>query len=125
MKAITYGALIVAATIVSFGMPAIAQSSRTSSPQGEASSLSGTSLVGIDNRSAQDDFANFFGAINPENSQPSAAKPNSASPVQFNQTLTLPDTPVFLQPAQQTIGGGNDGVQVQVDLTGLDRSANN
>ena len=123
MKAITYGALIVAAAIVSFGMPATAQSLRTSTPQGEASSLSGTSLVGIDNRSAQDDFANFFGAINPGNNQSSTAQQNSASPVQFNQTLTLPDTPVFLQPAQQTVGGGNDGVQVQVDLTGLDRPA--
>lgn len=123
MKAINAGALVVAAAIVSFGMPVTAQSPRTSTPKGEASSLSGTSLVGIDNRSAQDDFANFFGAINPQNGQPGAAKPNSASPVQFNQTLTLTDTPVYLQPAQQTIGGGNDGVQVQVDLTGLDRPA--
>lgn len=123
MKAINAGALVVAAAIVSFGMPVTAQSPRKSSPQGEASSLSGTSLVGIDNRSAQDDFANFFGAINPQNNQPSGTQQNSASPVQFNQTLTLTDTPVYLQPAQQTIGGGNDGVQVQVDLTGLDRPA--
>lgn len=122
MKAITCSVLVVAAAYVSFGAPAQAQSSGSNS-QGEASSLSGTSLVGIDNRSAQDDFANFFGMIRPEKTQPSAGQQNPASPVQFNETLTLPDTPVYLQPAQQTIGGGNDGVQVQVDLTGLDRPA--
>ena len=120
MKAITFGALIVAAAIVSFEIPAQAQSSRTSNSSGEASSLSGTSLVGIDNRSAQDDFANFFGVIN-AGSQSSTTPQNQSSPIQFNETLTLPDTPVYLQPAQQTISGGNDGVQVQVDLSGLDR----
>lgn len=122
MKAITFGALGVAAAIISFGMPAQAQSSRTSKPQGEASSLSGTSLVGIDNRSAQDNFAEFFGIFTPGNTQPSANQKNPARTPQFNQTLTLPDTPVYLQPAQQSLGG-NDGVQVQVDLSGLDRPA--
>jgi hypothetical protein len=119
MKAITFGALVFAA-VVSFGIPVQAQSSTTSTQEGEASSLAGTSLVGVDNRNSQNDFANFFGAIQPENTQSSGTQQNSTTPVQFNETLTLPDTPVFLQPAQQNISG-NDGVQVQVDLSGLDR----
>jgi hypothetical protein len=120
MKAITF-AVGIAAVIVGLAMPAQAQSSKTPS-QGEASSLSGTSLVGIDNRSTEDNFANFFGVINSGSTAPSSSPNRTATPVQFNQTLTLPDTPIYLQPAQQSIGG-NDGVQVQVDLSGLDRPA--
>ncbi|BAZ17685.1 hypothetical protein NIES4071_95650 [Calothrix sp. NIES-4071] len=121
MKNIIFGALAVTAAIQSLVMPAQAQSSRSNST-GEASSLSGTSLVGVDNRSSGDDFAKFFGLINPENTQPSTTQKNPATPIRFNQTLTLPDTPVFLEPVQESLGG-TDGVQVQVDLTGLDRPA--
>ncbi|MBF2063761.1 MAG: hypothetical protein IGS39_04935 [Calothrix sp. C42_A2020_038] len=116
MKAITFGALIITATIVSFGTSAQAQS--------EASSLSGTSLVGIDNRNAQDDFTNFFGVVNSDDAQPNTLQNNAAATIEFNQTLTLPDTPIYLQPAQQSLGG-TDGVQVQVDFRNLDRPTQN
>jgi hypothetical protein len=38
--------------------------------------------------------------------------------VGYSETITLPNTPILLQPAQSV--NGNDGVQLQLDLGNLD-----
>jgi hypothetical protein len=116
MKAITFTALGIAAAVVGIHTSVQAQSTTTVNSVEEASSLSGTSLIGIDNRTAEDDYSKFFGVIN----SGSATQKNTPTPLRFNETLSLPDTPVFLQPGPEPMNG-NDGAQVQVDLSSLDR----
>jgi hypothetical protein len=84
-------------------------------PTPENVTLSGDSLVGIDNRSAQQDFGKFFDQQNPGRSSSNNRGNNPTSEqLPYNESITLPDTPIFLQPAQS--GNGNDGLQVQLDL---------
>lgn len=121
MKAISFAALGIAVAIIGFRTPVQAQSTRTPNSEGEASSLNGTSLIGIDNRTAEDDFLKFFGVNNSGNTLSGrATQNNTVTPVRFNETLSFPDTPIFLQPGREPMNG-NDGAQVQVDLTSLDR----
>jgi hypothetical protein len=122
MKAITFTALGIAVAIISAIESVQAQSTKTPNPEGGASSLNGSSLNGIDNRTSQDDFSKFFGAINTGNTLSESSSGNTATPVRFNETLSLPDTLIFLQPGPEPMNG-NDGAQVQVDLSGLDRPA--
>ncbi|BAZ32253.1 hypothetical protein NIES4074_47550 [Cylindrospermum sp. NIES-4074] len=82
-------------------------------PTPENVTLSGDSLVGIDNRSAQQDFGKFFDQQNSGRSS-SNNTGNTSEQQPYNESISLPDTPIFLQPAQS--GNGNDGLQVQLDL---------
>jgi hypothetical protein len=121
MKAIKFAALGIAVAIIAVTIPVQAQSTKTPNSLGESSSVNGSSLIGIDNRTAQDDFAKFFGTINTGSSLSESSTPgNTATPVGFNETLSLPDTSIFFQPARDSMNG-NDGAQVQVDLSNLDR----
>ncbi|PAX48936.1 hypothetical protein [Brunnivagina elsteri] len=112
MKAITFAVFGIATAFIGLVKPVQAQSSRTPNSREDASSLSGSSLMGIDMRTSQEDFDKFFGFSNPE----------SATLVRYNETLTRPDSPVYLQPAQQSVNG-NEGVQVQLDLRDIDRQS--
>jgi hypothetical protein len=121
MKAITFAALGITVAIIGFRTPVQAQSTKTPNSEGGASSINGSSLIGIDNRTAQDDFSQFFGVINTDNTRSGSSTPsNTNAPVKFNETLSLPNTPFFLQPGPEPING-NDGAQFQVDLSELDR----
>lgn len=123
MKAITFTALGIAVATIGFITPVQAQSTKTPSSEGETSSVSGNSLIGIDNRTAQEDFSKFFGVTNSGDTlSGSATQNNTPTPIRFNETLSLPDTLILLQPGREPMNG-NDGAQVQVDLSGLDRPA--
>lgn len=120
MKAITFAALGIAATIIGINTSVQAQST-TVNLEGEASSLRGTSLTGIDDRTAEDDYSKFFGVINSGSAlSGSATQNNIDTPVRFNETLSLPNTSVFQQPGREVLNS-NDGAQLQVDLTDFDR----
>lgn len=84
-------------------------------PTPENVTLTGDSLVGIDNRSAQQDFGKFFDQQNSSSPSSNNTGNNATSELRpYNESISLPDTPIFLQPAQS--GNGNDGLQVQLDL---------
>ncbi|MBD2520723.1 hypothetical protein H6G93_38475 [Nostoc sp. FACHB-973] len=51
-----------------------------------------------------DDFGSFYNQR--DNKTP--------TPIRFNESLSLPETSVFLAPAQS--GNDNDGLQVQLDI---------
>ncbi|AFZ03176.1 hypothetical protein [Calothrix sp. PCC 6303] len=95
----------ISAALFGFQNPVTAQSS--------SEVKSGDSLTGINNRDAQADFNNFFGITNSNNNPRQTTKP-----VGYSETLTLPNTPILLQPAQSV--NGNDGVQLQLDLGNLE-----
>jgi hypothetical protein len=113
-KIITAIAMVVA--IASFGSPVNAQSSDAVNSSTEKYTITGDSLTGIDNRSAEDDFGKFF-EINTVETTPNNNVGQKVTPVGFriNESLSMPDTPIYLQPAE-SFNGGNDGVQVQLDL---------
>lgn len=77
--------------------------------------ITGDSLVGIDNRTAEDDFRSFFERTNPSNSNTNRTDNKTRTRIRFNESLSLPESSVFLTPAQS--GNDNDGLQVQLDLT--------
>jgi len=72
--------------------------------------LTGNSLVGVDNRTSQNDFKSFFEQTNPA----SISNNRTRAKIHFNESLSLPDTSVFLTPAQSV--NENDGFQVQLDI---------
>lgn len=78
----------------------------------------GDSLTGIDNRDSQADFSNFFGITT---SPTSNNQGQTTKPVGYSESLNLPNTPILLQPVQSV--NGNDGVQLQFDLSNLERPA--
>jgi hypothetical protein len=118
MRAITFAVLGIATALIGLVTPVQAQSSRTPNSREGASSLSGSSLTGIDMRTSQEDFNKFFGFTNPESASPASG----SSLVRYNETLTRPDSSIYLQPAQQSVNG-NEGVQVQLDLRDIDRTS--
>ncbi|NJM21545.1 MAG: hypothetical protein HC836_27490 [Richelia sp. RM2_1_2] len=115
-------ALGVVATLGTIANPINAQSSRNSGVQGYT--LSGDSLTGINQRTANQDFSIFF------NYQPNSAtlvnnnaEENIFPNPDYNTTgeqVQIRNTPVLLQPGQQNLNG-NDGLQVQFDLTNTNR----
>lgn len=104
----------ITAAFASLGSPVYAQSPGSISNR-EQYKLTGDSLIGIDQRTAQDDFGSFFERTNPASISNNNRRGNK-TPVQprFNESLSLPDTSVFLTPAQS--GNDNDGLQVQLDI---------
>jgi hypothetical protein len=97
----------------SLGSQVYAQSPPSSSNPGQYR-LTGDSLLGIDNRTAQDDFGRFFERTNPASISNNNRRDKTPVKIRFNESLSLPDTSVFLTPAQS--GSENDGLQVQLDL---------
>jgi hypothetical protein len=77
--------------------------------------LSGDSLVGINQRSSENDFGKFFDLQNSGSSDSTNEATNATSEqLPLSESISLPSTPIFLQPAQS--GDGNDGLQLQLDL---------
>ncbi|MCC5665002.1 hypothetical protein LC653_14005 [Nostoc sp. CHAB 5784] len=76
--------------------------------------LTGDSLLGIDHRTAQEDFRSFFEQTNPASISNNRRGNKTPVRIQFNESLSQPDTSVLLAPAQS--GSDNDGLQVQLDL---------
>ncbi|MGF1937447.1 MAG: hypothetical protein RM347_024185 [Nostoc sp. ChiQUE02] len=106
----------ITAALASLGSQAYAQSPASSSNPGQYK-LTGDSLLGIDNRTAQDDFRSFFEQTNPASLSNNNRRDNKTPvKIRFNETLSQPDTSVFLAPAQS--GSENDGLQVQLDIRG-------
>lgn len=108
----------IAATVASLANPVNAQSS--GSVNGRGYTLSGDSLMGINERTANQHFPVFF------NTQPSITPVNSTgrNTENFRRTSTEPvkidNTPVYLEPGEESLNG-NDGFQLQFDLTNTDR----
>ncbi|MEH2241170.1 hypothetical protein [Nostoc sp.] len=104
----------ITAAFASLGSPVYAQSPVSSSNRGQYR-LTGDSLVGIDQRTAQDDFGRFFERTNPASISNNNIRGNKTPvKIRFNESLSQPDTSVFLAPAQS--GDDNDGLQVQLDI---------
>ena len=104
----------ITAAFASLGSQVYAQAPASSSNPGQYR-LTGDSLVGINNRTAQDDFRSFFEQTNPTSISNNNTRENKTPVrIQFNESLSSPDTSVFLAPAQS--GDDNDGLQVQLDI---------
>ncbi|MDZ8030276.1 MULTISPECIES: hypothetical protein [unclassified Nostoc] len=104
----------ITAAFVSLGSQAYAQSPASNSNPGQYR-LSGDSLLGIDRKTAQDDFKSFFEQTNPASLSNNNRRENKTpAQIRFNESLSQPDTSVFLTPAQS--GSDNDGLQVQLDI---------
>lgn len=112
-------ALAIIASVTSLGNSVYAQSA----PNTRQYTLTGGSLNGINNRTAQDDYAKFFAPSNsanaPGNNRRETIVPTGVVQIgdvqlrRADEPLTLPDTPIILQPAQSD-NQINDGVQVQL-----------
>ncbi|WP_138502046.1 hypothetical protein [Nostoc sp. PA-18-2419] len=106
--------LEITAVVACLGSRVDAQSS-VSSSNPEQYTRTGDSLVGINNRTAKDDFASFFEQTNPSTiSNNNQVNQKTPTKIRFNESLSQPDTSVFLEPAQSV--NGNDGLQVQLDI---------
>jgi hypothetical protein len=116
-------ALAIIASVTSFGNSVYAQSPSTQNSNTQQDTLTGDSLTGINNRTAQDDYAKFFAPSNSGN-----APGNNTQKIvplgilqigdqlelrRLDEPLTLTDTPIILQP-DQSDNSVNDGVQVQL-----------
>lgn len=117
-------ALAIMAGVTSLGNPVCAQSPTKQNSNTEQYTLTGASLNGINNRTAQEDFSKFFAPINSANTPRKNAGENITPSgvlqigdrlqlLRTDQPLTPTDTPIILQPAQSE-NDINDGVQVQL-----------
>ncbi|GAX44071.1 hypothetical protein NIES4075_50880 [Tolypothrix sp. NIES-4075] len=117
-------ALAIIASVTSVFSSVYAQSPPTQNSNTRQYRLTGGSLSGINNRTAQDDYAKFFAPSNsanaPGNNRRETIVPTGVLQIgdgvqlrRSDEPLTLPDTPIILQPAQSD-NDINDGVQVQL-----------
>jgi len=116
-------ALAIIAGVTSLGSSVYAQSPPTQNSNTGQYTLTGDSLSGINNRTAQDDYAKFFAPSNSANAPGNNRE--TITPIgvlqigdgvqlrRSDEPLTLTDTPIILQPAQSD-NDINDGVQVQL-----------
>ncbi|MEH2215109.1 hypothetical protein [Nostoc sp.] len=104
----------ITAAFASLGSQVYAQSPASSSNPGQYR-LSGDSLLGIDKKTAQEDFRSFFEQANPATlSNENRRENRTPAKIRFNESLSQPDTSVFLTPAQSD--SDNDGLEVQLDI---------
>ncbi|MEH2065431.1 MAG: hypothetical protein V7K50_24760 [Nostoc sp.] len=104
----------ITAAFATLGSHVYAQSPVSSLNGGEYRAT-GNSLVGIDSRTAKNDFKSFFEQTNPASISNNNRRDNKTPvKIDFNESLSLPDTSVFLTPAQS--GSDNDGLQVHLDI---------
>ncbi|MCV3213877.1 hypothetical protein OGM63_10190 [Plectonema radiosum NIES-515] len=123
MNSKVIAALAIIASVTSLGNSVNAQSPSTQNSNVLQYMFSGDSLSGINNRTAQDDYAKFFAPSNSAN-----APGNNTQKIvpmgilqigdqlelrRLDEPLTLTDTPIILQP-DQSDNSVNDGVQVQL-----------
>lgn len=126
MKYKAFAALAIVAAVVGIGSNVNAQSSATpNSNAGDYTTIRGNSLTGIDNRTAEDDFARFFAERNSQNNISQQNVGENISPVETLQLgdqvelrrrepITTPNNVIF--PQGEDSFYSNDGVQVQIDL---------
>ena len=116
--------LAIMAGVTSLGSPVYAQSPATPNSNTGQYTLTGGSLNGINNRTAQQDFSKFFAPSNSANTPKKNVGENITPTgvlqigdrvqlLRIDQPLTPTDTPIILQPAQSE-NDINDGVQVQL-----------
>lgn len=111
----------ITAVVANIANPVNAQTSRNI--QGKGYSLSGDSLMGINERTANEDFPNFF-MVQPASLTPaSSVETNAANFRRTREQVQINNTPVYLEPGEETISG-NDGLQLQFDLTNTDNRRN-
>jgi hypothetical protein len=114
MKTKIIAPLLIVAAYLSLESPVAGQSPATSTLNAKDYSLTGDSLVGIDQRNAQEDFNKFF----EQNPQPisnhNEGQDRNSPELPYQESLSSPNTSVFFVPAQSF--NGNDGSQVQLDL---------
>lgn len=114
MKARIIPVLAIPLCIASLASPVRSQTPAQPNSNTQDYQLTGDSLEGIGNRSAQDDFSQFFNSNISNNDRKTNQTQNE---LRLNQSISLPNTstPVLLQPAQQT-ESGDDALQLQFDL---------
>ncbi|MEH2058655.1 MAG: hypothetical protein V7K97_21380 [Nostoc sp.] len=104
----------ITAAFATLGSQVYAQSPASSLNRGQYR-LTGNSLVGIDSRTAKNDFTSFFEQTNPANiSNKNRIYNKTPVKIHFKESLSVPDTSVFLTPAQSE--SDNDGFQVHLDI---------
>lgn len=113
-------ALGIAAVVANIANPVSAQTSRN--VEGKGYSLSGDSLMGISERTANQDFPTFF-IIQPSNATPADNIRNTGNFRKTREQVQINNTPVYLEPGEENLNG-NDGLQVQFDLTNTDNRRN-
>ncbi|MGH8000625.1 MAG: hypothetical protein ACREPR_14645 [Brasilonema sp.] len=128
MNSKMFAALAMVAAIAALGSKVHAQSSATPNSKTSDYTIQGNSLTGINNRTAEGDFARFFTEQNSPNN--AASRKNFGESISPADVLQLGDqielrrrepvtTPndVFFPQGDESFYG-NDGVQVQFDLNG-------
>ncbi|AVH69000.1 hypothetical protein [Nostoc sp. 'Lobaria pulmonaria (5183) cyanobiont'] len=113
MNAKIIALLGITAAFATLGTQVYAQSPASNSNPGQYR-LTGDSLVGIARKTAQNDFKSFFEQTNPASISNNRRDNKTPAQIRFNESLSQPDTSVFLTPAQS--GNDNDGLQVQLDI---------
>ena len=116
-------ALAIIASVTSLENSVYAQSPPTPNSNTIQYMLTGDSLSGINNRTAQDDYAKFFAPSNSANAPGNSREtivPTGVLQIgdgvqlrRLDEPLTLTDTPIILQP-DQSDNSVNDGVQVEL-----------
>ncbi|WP_234301140.1 hypothetical protein [Sphaerospermopsis aphanizomenoides] len=105
----------IIAALVGVNSTVYAQS--TENPQPGSFTLSGDSLVNINNRNSENDFGKFFDQQNQGSISNTTGTENTVSTeLPLSESITIPSTPIFLQPAYQNLNE-NDGLQLQLDLS--------
>ncbi|MEA5552174.1 hypothetical protein VB713_14610 [Anabaena cylindrica UHCC 0172] len=106
-----FPAILTSITAI-FSINSVVYAQSITQPQSENWTLSGDSLVNINDRSAENDFGKFFDQI----SNNKAQENKISEELSLSESISIPFTAIFLQPANQNING-NDGLQVQLDLS--------
>lgn len=78
---------------------------------------------GINSRTAEDDFSQFFGVTTDSDSAGENTNSTTSKVITItdSDSLSSPDTPFMLQPAQSN-SDWNEGMQLQLNLQDLERS---
>ncbi|MBW4628892.1 MAG: hypothetical protein KME49_26110 [Brasilonema octagenarum HA4186-MV1] len=125
-----FAALAIVAATGGLQTKVYAQSSVPSNSKTGNYTIQGNSLTGVNNRTAQGDFARFFTGLNSQNNVPQKNYAETVSPgevlqlgdqveLRRREPLTTPNNLLFPQGDDSFYS--NDGVKVQVDL---DRDGN-
>lgn len=131
MNSKIFAALAIVAATAGLQTKVDAQSSIAQTSKTGNYTIQGDSLTGINNRTAEGDFARFFAGQNSQNNAPQKNYAESTSGVEVlelgdqfelrrREPITTPNNVIFPQGDESFYS--NDGVQVQF---GLDRGGNN
>lgn len=94
-----------------FGVNSTVFAQSTEQVNQENVTLKGDSLLNINDRRAENDFSRFF---NQQNNQ--GTENNTFEKLPLSESITIPDDPIFLQPANQNLNE-NDRLQLQLDFS--------